>query len=80
MKVRISAGEMLYIPAGWFHEVISENSVESSDLLRAKPEGSRGHLAFNYWFHPPDAKDFEKPYCTSFWKDEWKARGLEKEI
>jgi hypothetical protein len=35
----VEAGQMLYIPAGWFHEVTSY--------------GDR-HLAVNYWFHPPD--------------------------
>eukprot|EP01033_Poteriospumella_lacustris_P013655 gene13655-9782_t len=47
-------GEMLFIPAGWFHEV--------------KSQGSEGHIAFNYWFHPPDQLDnFDKPYSSDFW-------------
>ncbi len=31
-----------YLPAGWFHEVVSASS-----------DGA-GHFALNYWFHPPD--------------------------
>ncbi len=34
---------MLYLPAGWFHEVFSSND-----------GSSEGHCAFNFWFHPPD--------------------------
>ena len=33
----LEAGEMLYMPAGWFHEVSSVGQ----------------HCALNYWFHPP---------------------------
>jgi hypothetical protein len=31
-----------FLPAGWFHEVVSSSS-----------DGT-GHFALNYWFHPPD--------------------------
>jgi hypothetical protein len=31
-----------YLPAGWFHEVVSASS-----------DGA-GHFALNYWYHPPD--------------------------
>ncbi|WFD34146.1 hypothetical protein MCUN1_000982 [Malassezia cuniculi] len=42
--VELKAGEMLYLPAGWFHEVTSR--------------GTEGvHMAFNYWMHPPDGKE-----------------------
>jgi hypothetical protein len=50
--------------SGWFHEV------------RSSSNGSEGHLAFNYWFHPPDGDSFEKPYATDFWPDDWKKRNL----
>ena len=64
IEVTISAGQMLFIPAGWFHEV------------RSVGGGSDGHLAFNYWFHPPDGTSFEKPYSTDFWPSDWKKRNL----
>jgi len=55
----IEAGEILYLPASWFHEVTSFG----------------GHLAFNYWFHPPDAHDdFDNPYTTNFWSNDFKQR------
>lgn len=40
MEFTVSAGEALYLPAGWFHDVSSQ-------------ETGSGHVAFNYWFHPP---------------------------
>lgn len=63
-EVTITAGQMLYIPAGWFHEV------------RSTGGGSEGHLALNYWFHPPDGSSFEKPYSSDFWPDDWKKRNM----
>jgi hypothetical protein len=62
VTVEVNAGEMLYLPAGWFHEV---RSVGLPPL---------GHLAFNYWFHPPDGLTVEKPYVSDFWEMDWKSR------
>ena len=60
------AGDMLYLPASWFHEVRSLSD-SSSD--------TNGHMAFNYWFHPPDAEnDFKNPYSTDFWPNDFKNR------
>ena len=50
------AGEMLYLPAGWFYEATSC--------------GKEEHMAFTYWFHPLDnltRQGFSKPYTTGFW-------------
>jgi hypothetical protein len=67
--VEIVAGQMLYLPAGWFHEVTSQSSVEvtsqggvegsshtgvPSAVATAPSEGRAGHMALNYWVHPPD--------------------------
>jgi hypothetical protein len=58
----INVGEMLFLPASWFHEVESFGSTE-------------GHLALNYWFHPPDQLDkFEAPYSSPFWPRDWALR------
>jgi len=58
----VHQGEMLYLPASWFHEVASFGSKE-------------GHMALNYWFHPPDALDnFDKPYSTEFWPNDFRQR------
>jgi hypothetical protein len=72
LSVDIHAGEMLYLPCGWFHEVISSNGglASKSD---SKPSF---HMAVNYWFHPPDGKSFEEPYADDFWARNFKARGL----
>ena len=42
VETEVHAGEVLYLPAGWFHEVTSVGEGEM-----------RCHLALNYWFHPP---------------------------
>ena len=62
MKIELHAGESLFLPAGWFHEVTSLN------------DGGRAHLALNYWLQPPTnlqrgAAGFEQPYMSSFWPD-----------
>lgn len=58
----VHENEILYLPASWFHEVTSFGS-------------KQGHLALNYWFHPPDALDnFENPYSSSFWPNDFRAR------
>ncbi|KAJ0411738.1 hypothetical protein ATCC90586_006697 [Pythium insidiosum] len=58
----IGVGEMLFLPASWFHEVESFGSAE-------------GHLALNYWYHPPDQLDrFENPYSSPFWPRDWEIR------
>jgi len=50
----IDPGEMLYLPASWWHEVTSSSPDNSK---------SNVHMAFNYWFYPPDGlKDFDEPY------------------
>ena len=55
-ECELKAGEQLYLPCGWFHEVRSYGD---------SAEG--GHLALNYWFHPPDnldpsVKAMQSPY------------------
>jgi hypothetical protein len=60
--VDLKAGDMLYLPTSWFHEVTSFSDEESSDNV---------HIALNYWFHPPDATkaEYEKPYAdVALWK------------
>lgn len=52
--IELNAGEMLYLPASWWHEVTSFSS--TSD------EGNGIHMAFNYWFYPPTSESFEEPY------------------
>eukprot|EP00984_Skeletonema_dohrnii_P034805 scaffold33699_cov167-Skeletonema_dohrnii-CCMP3373.AAC.3 len=57
----VQEGDILYLPASWFHEVTSYG-------------GQNGHLAMNYWFHPPDGDSFEHPYSTDFWPNDYKDR------
>jgi hypothetical protein len=62
MTCTLRAGQMLYLPCGWFHEVLSEGE--------AQPR----HMALNYWFHPPDTTEFDKPYAHDFWAQDWVVR------
>ena len=64
----VVAGEMLYLPTGWFHEVTSFTE-----------RGGNGHLAVNYWFHPPDNMNpstagFLTPYVDAYWHRDWHTR------
>ena len=76
-----SVGDILYLPASWFHEVTSSSSSRDDERNNSNASGivssniPKGHIAFNYWFHPPDAEnDFENPYTTSFWSNDFKDR------
>ena len=57
MEVEVLAGDALYLPSSWFHEVISSSS-----------EDSEFHLAINHWFYPPRYGQKEI-YSSSLWKD-----------
>jgi len=73
IEVKVVAGEMLYIPAGWFHEVKSKSYGNTSST-------QSGHMAFNYWFHPPSVDlienkvSFDKPYRSDFWVNDYASR------
>ena len=54
--MEVKAGEMLYLPAGWFHEVTSFSG-ERDNL----------HMALNYWMYPPTTGSFDRPYEDGFW-------------
>jgi len=63
-----NSGDILYLPASWFHEVTSFSGATGD-------KNTKGHMAFNYWFHPPDAEDdFEHPYTTDFWPNDFRDR------
>lgn len=69
VEVTVRAGEMLFLPASWFHEVTSTSGGSGEP-----------HAAVNYWFHPPDnleagpSEAGRFPYSTDFWPDAWNAR------
>ncbi|KAL7470514.1 hypothetical protein ACHAXS_010768 [Conticribra weissflogii] len=66
----VNEGECLYLPASWFHEVTSYGGDTTTE----------GHIALNYWFHPPDAEnDFENPYSSEFWPNDYRER-IDREI
>lgn len=72
LVVELKAGEMLYLPASWFHEVSSFSGEADGSELSAV--GSNLHLAINYWFHPPTQPDFQQPYEDDYWKEYFKRK------
>ncbi|CAH6723148.1 hypothetical protein CLIB1444_13S01420 [[Candida] jaroonii] len=67
-KIWLKSGDMLYLPAGWFHEVSSFGKENEDRELENK---DNIHIALNYWFAPPNNDEFDKPYKTSFWAKEF---------
>ncbi|EER05448.1 conserved hypothetical protein [Perkinsus marinus ATCC 50983] len=66
VEVELLPGDMLYLPASYFHEVISYSSTQGEEK-----EGG-GHLAVNYWYHPPVyGGTYDKPYVDNYWSDRW---------
>lgn len=70
---------MLYLPAGWYHEVTSFSSSSDSGSTTSSggSSGSKSgnmHMAFNYWVHPPDGSSFARPYTNDFWPQDWEER------
>lgn len=52
LEVHLKPGQMLYLPASWWHEVTSSTgSLDDNTDKNQVPI----HMALNYWFHPPDA-------------------------
>ena len=59
MVVTLNEGDMLYLPAGWFHEVTSKSN-----------EKLKSHLALSYWMHVPIKHGtFKQPYIDNYWKN-----------
>ncbi|XP_049849957.1 uncharacterized protein LOC126320545 [Schistocerca gregaria] len=61
--LELHQGDALYLPAGWFHEVTSCGTHDSSDHV---------HLAVNYWLYPPTTTaTFESPYQDDLCRQVW---------
>jgi hypothetical protein len=60
LTAALTPGDVLYLPASWFHEVVSSGA------------GPGGHLALNLWMAPPWSRGtFEKPYEDDFWESKY---------
>ncbi|ODV81609.1 Clavaminate synthase-like protein [Suhomyces tanzawaensis NRRL Y-17324] len=59
--VWLEPGDMLYLPAGWFHEVSSFGEDDKDNV----------HVALNYWFIPPNTDDPARPYSDEYWTQDW---------
>lgn len=92
-ECQVNSGEMLYLPAGWFHEVTSytdtadtaaTGKVRTKKAKKKKGKKSKkaagtgkaaaGHVAFNFWVHPPSSDAYEHPYVDSHWDALFKHR------
>ena len=58
LPVELFPGDIFYLPAGFFHEVISSN------------DGKRnGHFAVNYWYPPPISESHDgNLYLGNYWR------------
>ncbi|PWN27950.1 Clavaminate synthase-like protein [Jaminaea rosea] len=54
LVAELQEGEMLFLPAGWWHEVTSQASSQESNGSATEDADARVHMALNFWFHPPD--------------------------
>ena len=61
-------GQMLYLPAGWFHEV--------SSFGNEKYDDQGVHIAINYWFIPPNKNQVDNCYQDDYWTEDWKKTEL----
>lgn len=56
--VTLQAGDALFIPAGWFHQVTSSTDEASKSATCSAADttgcGVGVHAAINFWFDPPD--------------------------
>jgi hypothetical protein len=69
--VWLNPGEMLYLPAGWFHEVTSFGAVNKADPDLTL---NKVHIALNYWFVPPNADlspGGQLCYSDGYWHKDW---------
>ena len=58
LSAELNPGDLLYLPASWFHEVVSYGG------------DAGGHLALNLWMAPPKmGSPLERPYEDGFWND-----------
>jgi hypothetical protein len=65
--IDLKPGQQLYLPSGWFHEVVSYSDPVDAE---AAPSKASVHMALNYWYHPAQilegAKAFAMPYVDSW--------------
>lgn len=61
VEVMLTDGDLLYLPAGWFHEVTSFGDAMHGNV----------HCAVNYWFVPPDGSSLKAPYSDHSYRIEF---------
>lgn len=70
--VELTAGQILYLPAGWFHCVTSYSSQTTGANDPIGNYDDPVHMALNYWYHPPDQLDsYTNPYRRDQLKSGW---------
>ena len=68
LRCDVHQGECLYLPASWWHEVISSSAPQGQHEEKAKV-----HAALNFWFHPPSAPNASgRPYVHGRWEEDFR--------
>ena len=67
----LAPGEMLYLPAGWFHAVTSYGYDPRQDGNENSELDTTIHAALNYWFAPPNGTSMEIPYRDNYWANDF---------
>jgi hypothetical protein len=73
LEVQLKAGDVFYLPAGWYHEVLSSGAKSDDSTLNSATNKNDWHpdvhMAMNYWYFPPNTdSSLDKPYHDDFWK------------
>ena len=72
--VTLQAGDALYLPASWLHEVRSESDVAdeiTNSYQSAANDKFIGHFAMNYWFYPPDLETVDAYTHKQSYQRKW---------
>jgi len=73
-EIELRAGQCLFLPSGWFHEVTSFSETGRKQKQASQDydqdSGLSGcHVAANYWFYPPDnLTNYYYPYQAEYLK------------
>jgi hypothetical protein len=72
--VTITAGQSLWLPAGWFHEVVSKGADGGGGGGGSGAPAQAIHYALNHWVAPPaPGGTFASPYEDDHWERAFEA-------
>jgi len=68
----LETGQSLYLPPGWFHEVVSHGGSGNTINTTTTINTNHVHIALNHWYAPPTTNNFNKPYEDNYWEEKFK--------